>query len=364
MTLIKLLARMDGERFHNIVYSMMEPGALAENVLRSGVEVRTLGMTRGVPDPRALIRLVRGIREWHPAVLQTWMYHADLLGGLAGRLSKNLPVVWNIRHSDLKSGSDKRMTIRIAKICAQLSPTLPDRIVCCAESSRQAHSQLGYKPSKMVVIPNGFDLDSYKPIPDARQLCEQRFGIPAGAEVVSLIARYHPQKDHATFFAAANLFSRDYPNVCFVLCGDGIENDNKELTSLAEKAGVVKNTRLLGRRNATEIALLMSRSALTSSVSRGEGFPNVVGEAMACATICVVTDVGDSAYIVGDCGIVVRPGSPQELAEGWRRVVSMNALERRTMGEAARRRVEQNFRIQTLVSRYENLYSELAAAHD
>jgi glycosyltransferase involved in cell wall biosynthesis len=359
-TLSKLISRMDRKRYQSVVFSMTGSGPVADMIRKDGVEVHSLGMKRGVPDVRALPRLMREIRKWRPMVVQTWMYHADLLGGIAGRLCGKVPVVWNIRHSELRRGSDKTTTIRVAKLCARLSPRLPARIVCCAEASRTIHARMGYLDTRMVVIPNGFDLELYKPEPEAKKLCQERFGIATKTEVISLIARYHPQKDHRTFLEAAGLFAADYPGTRFVMCGDGIETSNQELMSLIDRLQIRKNTILLGRCTQEEIALVMSRSMLTTSASRSEGFPNVIGEAMACGTICVATDVGDSAYIVGDCGIVVRPGSARELAAGWRRVMSMDADCRKMKGLAARRRVEEHFALPAIVRRYESLYSELA----
>jgi glycosyltransferase involved in cell wall biosynthesis len=212
----------------------------------------------------------------------------------------------------------------------------------------------------MVVIPNGFDPGKYEPKPELNRLCEERFGIPAEAEVVSLIARYHPQKDHRTFLEAASLFAAEYPRARFVMCGDGIDTDNQELMSLIDRLNIQENTILLGRRTHEEVALIMARSILITSASRGEAFPNVIGEAMACGTICVVTDVGDSAHILEGCGIVVQPGSANELAEGWRKVMSMETGFRKMKRLAARRRVEEHFTLRAIVKRYEDLYADLA----
>jgi glycosyltransferase involved in cell wall biosynthesis len=359
-TLSKLLSLMDRKRYQSVVFSMTGPGPVAETIRKDGVEVHSLGMKRGVPDIRALTRLMGEIRKWRPTVVQTWMYHADLLGGIAGRLCGRVPVVWNIRHSELRQGSDRKMTIRVAQLCARLSLRLPARIVCCAETSRIIHTRMGYLDTRMIVIPNGFDPELYRPEPEAKRLCAEKFGIPAETEVISLIARYHPLKDHQTFLEAAGLFAAEYPGVRFVMCGDGVDTRNQELMSLIDQLQIGKNTILLGRRAQEEIALIMSRSILTTSTSRSEAFPNVVGEAMACGTVCVVTDVGDSAYIVGDCGIVVQPGSASELAAGWRKVMSMDAGRRKMKGLAARRRVEEHFTLPAIVKRYEDLYLELA----
>ena len=361
--LFKLLSAMDGSRFSNVVYSMIEPGATADRIRGLGIEVETLGMKQGRLDPRAIRILSDGIRGWGPHVIQTWMYHADLLGGVVGKLFSGVPVVWNIRHSDLHPEANHWMTLRVAEICSLLSGWMPARIVCCAESSREIHARIGYRASKMIVIPNGFDLRAYRPRPDAGGVCHDRFGIPPNRELISLVARYHPQKDHATFVAAAGLCVARFPGMLFALCGDGITNENEELTNLIRGAGLESHVFLLGRRPATDVALIMSRSTLvTSSSSSGEAFPNVIGEAMACGTVCVVTDVGDSAYIVGDAGFVVPSRSPQRLAKGWIQVLEMDQETRRSFEERARQRVDTNFNLPTIASRYENLYRELAGS--
>jgi glycosyltransferase involved in cell wall biosynthesis len=287
------------------------------------------------------------------------MYHADLLGGLVGKLFFGVPVVWNIRHSDLHPEANHWMTLRVAKLCGLLSAWAPARIVCCAESGRIIHTRIGYRTSKMVVIPNGFDLEAYRPRPDADVICLERYGIPRHIDLISLIARYHPQKDHATFIAAAKLYHARSPETIFALCGDGITSANGELMNLIGQAGLEGRVFLLGRRAPADIALIMSRSSLITSSSSEEAFPNVIGEAMACGTVCVVTDVGDSAYIVGDTGVVVPARSPEELAKGWMRILNMDEHTRAALGRAARHRVETKFGLPAIALRYQDLYVEL-----
>jgi glycosyltransferase involved in cell wall biosynthesis len=319
-------------------------------------------MTQGRPDPRAIFSLDKALRAWSPHVIQTWMYHADLLGGLVGKLLRGTPVVWNVRHNDLQSGVDHWMTLRIAECCGFLSRWIPARIVCCAQSSRRIHARLGYRWSKMAVIPNGFDLEVYRPHPGAGGLCQERFGIPPDRSIVSLVARYHPHKDHVTFFAAAALCAYRYPETLFALCGDGITTSNTELMRLIRQAGLGDRVYLLGRCAPKEIALIMSRSTVVTSSSSSEAFPNVIGEAMACGAVCVVTDVGDSAYIVGDAGISVAPRSPEDLANGWMRVFEMDDQTRGAFGRSARERIEHKFSLPVVASQYEDLYLEVVGA--
>ena len=358
--LAKLLGAIDKQEFRSVVYSMMHLGPVSDLIRNQGIEVYSLGMKQGTPDPRAVLRLARAVRKWKPDIIQTWMYHADLLGGIVGKLCGNVPVVWNIRHSGLFTLSDSRSTFRVGQLCARLSRWLPSGIISCAESARRSHAELGYANEKMKVIPNGFDLNRFRPRPDAGRFCLKHFGIPETVRFICLVGRFDHQKDHQTFFAAAGKFHARCSDVLFVACGEWIDYCNPALVAMIEQAGVRENTLLLGRRTPDEIANLMSRSTVFTSSSRGEGFPNVIGEAMGCGAICVVTDAGDSAHIVGDTGCVVPRETPQALADSWIQAIELPEGERKKASAASRRRIEQNFTIQTAALRYRDYYIETA----
>ena len=359
MMLSKLLGAMGREQFTSVVWSMTPPGRIGEKIRALGIEVRSLDMGRGIPDPRAFFKLRSAIREWKPDVLQTWMYHADFLGALVARFSGNVPVIWNIRNSEFQPGAYGRTTLPLAKLCGRISSSMPVRILSCSEQGRRVHEELGYDAGKMLVIPNGFDLSHYNPQPDAREFCETHFGISKTAEALAVVGRYHPQKDHKTFLTAAGIVAKRFPDLHFILCGDGVTGENPTLVSQAKEAGISSHIHLLGRREPEQLTRIMSRSILVSSSRFGEGFPNVVGEAMACGAFCVVTNSGDSGWIVGDTGVVVQPGSPDDLAAGIVRVLTMSAEARSALGAAAMQRVADDFTIQKIARRYEDLYRQV-----
>ncbi len=355
----KLLARRDSSRFDVQVVSLTDVGVVGKEIEKLGIPVRGLGMKPGLPDPIALLRLVGWLRRDRPRLLQTWMYHADLLGGLAATLAGNIPVVWNVRHTNLDPRSNKAGTLRMARACAVTSRWLPARIVCCSEASRRAHAALGYAANKMVVIPNGFDLDLFRPDPSARASVRAELGIPEGAPLVGLIGRFHPEKDHHGFVEAAGYLSGRLPDARYLLCGQGVTWDNPVLAEWIASAGPRSHWHLLGLRG--DIPRLMAALDILVSSSVGEGFPNVLGEAMACGVPCVVTDVGDSAWIVSDTGRVVPPRDPRALADASAATLAMGSADRQRLGLAARARVEQHFSLPAIVDRYERLYLELAA---
>src|SRR5207249_1741949 len=170
-------------------------GRVGRRIEGLGVPVTALGMKRGRVSPAALARLVRLMAREEPDLVQTWMYHADLLGGVAAT-TLGIPVIWGVRHEH--NPGDKMLTRWTRRACALLSVWIPDAVVFNSESSLRCHAQGGYAAHKLVVIPNGFDLSSFRP--DARTRIEVRreLGIPEGAPVVGLLARYHSDKDHRT----------------------------------------------------------------------------------------------------------------------------------------------------------------------
>lgn len=357
MMLYKLLSRT---RHDAAVVSMTTVGSIGERLQGRGVPVSALRMTNGVPDPRGAWRLAKLIRERRPQVVQTWMYHADVLGGVTARLFRRLPVVWNIRQSNLDPQKSKRATILTARACGPLSRWVPRRIVCCSEVARQMHAGLGYEEKKIVVIPNGFDLDVLRPDPSARDAVRRELGLRAETPLVGLIARFDPQKDHRTFLEAAGILHGRVPEVHFVLAGQGVNDSNLELRRWVATVGLDGRVHLLGRRD-DAARLTAALDVATSSSAYGEGFPNTVGEAMALEVPCVVTEVGDSGLILGDGGMVVPPRDPAALAEGWRTLLLLHPAERARIGRRARERVARLYSLEHVVVQYENLYEEVIA---
>jgi glycosyltransferase involved in cell wall biosynthesis len=353
----RLVAGMDSSRFENEVISLTDLGPMAQKIQDCGVRVRALGMKRGSGNPFYLLRLATWLRKSSPQVVQTWMYHADLVGGLAARLAGLSGVVWNIRHSELRPETDQRHTIWTARACARLSRQLPSRIICCSETSRTFHAKLGYASERIQVIPNGYELDRFKADPAQRAAIREELRIPQSAPVVGLIARRHPIKDHRNFMQAAALLHREFPEVRFVLCGEGVTSSDPEIMDWVRSAGIQDVCYLLGPRE--DIPQILNALDLATSASTGEAFPNAVAEAMACEIPCVATDVGDSRFIVGDTGRVVAPKAPEAMAQAWKELLQAGPEVRRRRGLAARERIKQNFGMATVVSQYQRLYSEM-----
>ena len=322
-----------------------------------GVGVRALGMGRTVPSPLMIFSLARMIRESQPDIVHAWMYHANLLAGLAAKFARSPPVIWGIRQSNLDPRLSKRSTILTARLCARLSARLPARILCCSAVARDVHVALGYAPEKMAVIPNGFDLECFRPNGEARIAVRRELGIDDDALLIGLVARFDPQKDHRSFITAAASLLEMGQSAHFLLCGEGADADNRELGGWIEGSGIGANCHLLGLRDdMAEITAALDIAV--SSSAFGEGFSNAVAEAMACGVPCVVTDVGDSGLMVEDTGRVVAPRDSAALAGALAGLLEIGSERRAKLGLAARRRIEENYSLPDIAARHPAFYRE------
>lgn len=356
--LLRLLQFTDREKFPCRVISITGNGPVGKKIEALGIPVFALGMNPAHPSLSDFSRLVRELKSNPPAVIQTWMYHADLIGGLAGLFLPHAKIVWGIHNSTLDSATSKRSTRTIVRVNAFLSRFIPAKIIACSRVAQTIHVGRGYKADHMVFIPNGFDLEDFKPDVDARAKLRAELGIPESAPIAGLAARFDPQKDHATFFNAARGMIAALPNLHLVLCGDGIIPENPELAAMMDGFKKPENIHLLGRR-ADMKAIYPAWDTAVLSSSYGEAFPLVIGEAMACGLPCVGTDVGDTAELIGDTGFTVPPREPDQLAKAVVRVLSLPEGDRQELGRKARARIVENFEIRKIAGLYEKVWLQV-----
>ena len=232
---------------------------------------------------------------------------------------------------------------------------IPESIVYNAKISAQIHKKLGYSDKYAKIIPNGFNCEHFKPSDTARPKLLHLLNIGEDAFLIGLIARNHKMKGHESFLYAAGELLNKYPKVHFVLAGSGIDKKNMKLTKQINDLKINKHVHLLGEQK--EMAgITAGLDIACSSSAWGEGFSNVIGEAMACGVPCVVTGVGDSAYIVGKTGLTVKPGNRKAFLKAFERMVIMSSVERRELGKMARERVIEHFSLDRIVKNYEELY--------
>ncbi|MBE0533481.1 MAG: glycosyltransferase [Rhodospirillales bacterium] len=351
----QLVMRMDGDAFSNSVISLTDLGPVARRIEEVHVPVSAAGFPKSRFRVAPVAKLIAAVRRSDPHIVQTWMYHADLIGGIAAHFFAGVPVIWNLRQSTFDPQSSKKTTVRSARLCARLSNSLPHAIVCGSNAAHESHVRFGYRPDRMVVVPNGFDTAAFLPDPRYRSDVLRELGVGDEAFLVGLVARFDPQKDHATFFAAAARLAHHLPHAHFVLCGEGIDDRNNGLRTLVDAHGLDRQTHFLGLRDGLA-SFYPALDVLALSSSYGEGAPNVLGEAMSCGVPCVATDIGDAASMIGTTGWIVPCRNADALAAALRNVADMSAAQRRQLGEMARSRIVEEHPINLMVERYEDLY--------
>jgi glycosyltransferase involved in cell wall biosynthesis len=358
MMLYKLLGEIDRSQYESVVISLKDRGMIGEQIEELGVQVKVLPITKRKTSLIPIAQLISFIRKLKPDVIQGWMYHGNLAASICGMfLPKTVPVVWNVRHSLYDISLEKKFTQRVIRIGASLSKSTA-KIIYNSYKSAQQHEEIGYVSERTIVIPNGFDCDRFKPSAASKVSIRKELGVVNKEVLIGLIARYHPMKDHDNLFKAAKIITENYPNVSFVLVGHEIESSNSAIAKMLSLNGIENKVFLLGeRQDISEITAGLDIAC--SSSSYGEGFPNVVGEAMACGVPCVVTDVGDSALIVGDTGIVVPPRNPVAMAKACGKMIEDGLQGRQKLGERARERVIDNFSLDKIVCQYESLYKSI-----
>ena len=352
--LMRLVLCGDRDRWRPVVVSLTDQGTIGPALADAGIEVRALGMARGRADPRGVARLRRILRELRPPLVQTWLYHADVLGLIARQFGYMPHLLWNLRCTETIEASSVR------RIASWFS-AVPDAVIVNSAAGKRFHEQLGYRARRWVRIANGFDTRALRPDGPAREAVRAELGIDRTAVAIGLPARYHPMKDHRTFLAAAAQLAAQRPDLVFVLIGPGVTMTNPAVAEAIAGLDLEGKLRLLGdRSDIGRIYPALDIVALSSAY--GEGFPNVIAEAMCCGVPCVATDVGDTAEIIGPTGVVVAPRDANALAGALHRLIAAGPDARRTLGLEARRRIVQNYDLGEIVRQYEALYEDILLA--
>lgn len=359
MMLLKLLSRLDRERFEPMVVSLMPGGMFMERVIGLNVPVQDLSMRQGVPGPGALFKFRKLLRQFKPDIVQGWMYHGNLLAWLGVKVAGSpAKVSWSIHQSLADIKAEKPALAWLIRASAKLSGRI-DAVVFSASVGRTQHIDNGFVSDNAITIRDNFDLTAFNSTNDNGSL-RKSLQLPEDAFLVVSIARYAPMKDHKSLIEAAALVVEQHAAVHFVLVGPGVDKNNVVIGEQIERLGIDANIHLLGQRTDIE-SILNSVNVFVLSSSFSESFPNVLGEAMACHVPCVTTDVGDSEVIVGDTGPVVPPDNPTLLAEGIVSLVELTPEELKARGSKARERIDSNFNLDgddSFVRQYEKLYDD------
>lgn len=358
VVLQRLIQATQGNGLSHEVVSLTTMGPIGQSLASSGIPITCLNARSLTTLPWAIIRLSQIIRKQRPDVVQTWLYHADMIGGLAARLAGTRAVAWSVHSTHLHFGTS-RLTLRLRLLLARLSSWLPARILYVAEASRRIHEANGYDSCRGLVIPNGFDAHHFKPIAEARERMRQSLGIANNIKVVGSMGRFNADKDHDTLLKAAALVLKLHPQTQFVLVGNGVSLDNPHIKALFAQLSLPGAAfHLLGLRQ--DIPDVLNAMDVFCLHSRSEAFPLALGEAMACGKVPVTTDVGDAGALVDGITQVVPPGDAHALALRLSEVLSLDDDRFKQLGTAARQRIVDEFSSDKMILQYKNTYKAMA----
>jgi len=344
-------------RNNHVVVSLMGLGKYGPLLIQDGIELHCLDMTMGTFSLHGLLRLWSLIRRIRPDVVQTWMYHSDLIGGIVARFAGVSEVVWGIRHTNLLEYSELSWFF-LQYLCALFSWIVPKHIISCAVSAKKSHMSLGFDVNKIVVIHNGFSLSDFCPDSVSGELFRSSLGIGKDSLVLGMVGRFNPMKDHLNLLQAMSLLKSQGFNFKIILVGTGLHYDNIQLQEWVKSCNLEDELYLLGPRSDVK-AVMNALDFHVLSSAFGEGFPNVLAEAMACGTPCITTDVGDAALVVGDTGWVVPASNPVALANSIKIAIKEPLVKRYERSRLARERISTHFPLAQMVERYSDTYRSL-----
>jgi len=340
----------------HIVISLTDSGKYFLLLKKLGVKVYCLNANFfSIHKFFFLIKLLHSLK---PDIVQSWLVHADFIGGIAARLAGIKNIVWNIRYSNIEIGKAKLSTILIIKILAKLSFMIPKFIIIVSKKAKKIYELVGYDKKKLKFIPNGYDLSILKNSNLQKIKFKKKNNIKKKVPLIGNVARYDPQKDHLNLLKALSLIRSKNINFLCILVGQNINKNNINLISDIKRLNLANHIKLLGQKD--DISQVMNGlDVLVQSSSYGEGFPNVIAEAMACGTPCIVTDVGDAALIVDKTGWIVPPKNSVKLSKAI--IKAINELERinwKKRCNITRLRIKRNFSIHKMIKLYNLLWDK------
>ncbi len=352
------LIKATRETIQHEVVALGGEGYYGPRLRACGVLVHHLEMRRGRISWVGLWRLYTLLTASKADIMQTWMYHANLLGGLVARLAGVRAVVWSVHNLNLDQHLVRLPTRIIGYVSGWLSPILQNAIVYVGDNAARFHHRIGYRSAKARVISNGVDVRAFRVMADKGRLLREELGISPDDFLLGFVARWDKYKDHRNLFAALSRLNKDHWRC--ILVGPEMDENNRELMAALSDHDLPDKIILAGARD--DIPVVMNALDLHILSSVGEGFGNVTAEAMACGTPCVTTDVGSGAAIVGDTGWVVPAASPSALAQAIQAGrAAIENVGKSSLGPACRKRIEDHFSLEAMAESYVGLWKSVIA---
>jgi glycosyltransferase involved in cell wall biosynthesis len=294
-----------------------------------------------------LVRAYSVAKSFKPDLVHGYMSGANELALALGTVLR-VPTAWGIRVSDQHFDEYSTFREAVFRVGVLLS-RFPSLIVANSFAGRAFHVGRGYPASRFIVIPNGIDVARFRPDSEAGRRWRDMHRIRDGEHLISLPARLDPMKDHSTFLAAARIALKMQPDLKFLAVGRGSEAETSALRARISAEGLENAVGLIPSEQRVE-DLYNASDVVTLTSAFGEGFPNVIGEAMACGRRCISTAAGDASVVIGEAGVVVPIREPDALAAAWVAMIRQSPAQRQLLEAKAQQRIHEHFTIEMLTT--------------
>ena len=351
--LFKYLSNSNRNLLSHHVVSLTGIGKTGLKIKNIGIPIYTISTS--VYSLKGLKELYCIFKTIDPEILQSWLYRSDFFSLFLKIFKPKVILCWNIRAYKVCNymKTKKCFLIRLLALFSKI----PKVIIINSTVSLEYHKKIGYHPRRWKYIPNGFDVPNYDKSQKDLSKFKRKLKIHKDTMIIGMVARFSIEKDHLTFLKACSLIKKMIPDVHYILVARKVEKSNKELSSIIKKLHLEKNVHLLGERE--DIHKITSYFDIACSSSIDEAFPNVIGEAMSSSVPCVVTDVGNSAKLVGDTGLIVEPKNPKQISDACIKLLNKSKNDRQKLGLKARQRIINHFSIHKISSQYDQVYKKL-----
>jgi glycosyltransferase involved in cell wall biosynthesis len=345
------------QNFQHEVISLSDKGHYGDLLTTAGIKVVTLNISSFFSIFIGFAKLYTLIKSSKPDVVQTWMYHADILGGIAAKLAGVTKIVWGV-HSTFLNPKETKITTRLAvTLSKHLSYYIPDKIICCSETALSSHEKIGYDFHKMVIINNGVDTKFFAPNVEQRNIVRSSLGLSEDVFVMGMIARWHPVKNHKMLLRALSEIKLvEFKWKC-LLVGEGMTEENDQLKKIINENGLQDYIICLG--SWQEIANVMNALDLHILSSSSESFGNVTAEAMSCNIPCIMTKVGEAQNLLAEHGWVVPIKNSLQLAQRikvvYHEFISVDKWLARKFN--CRKKIENDYSVSQMIRSYAHIWS-------
>ena len=341
----------------HVICTLLGEDEYSYQIKNNSIRVYHLNILKNKLSFLNIFQLYLILKKENPEILQSWLYHSDLIGSIFGTICGIKKIIWNIRHTDISSLNMKNSTKILVRICAIISKFVPNKIIYCSKISLKEHEMIGYNKKKSHLIYNGVDINIFKP---TRQNKDKK-ALKSKKDIfkIGMVARFNHYKNHIGLIDVMKLLElNDIKFHCYLI-GKNIDSKNKILVDYIHKLGISNKFSLLGYKdNMPDILNMLDLHIL---LTYSESFPNVIAEAMSCGVPCISSNEGEAKKIISKNGYILKGNNKKEVFDKIIQIINIkkNNSEWVKLKRNCKMHIEKNFSLQLMIDNYNRLWKSL-----